>query len=149
MLMKSFRMLFFYFVLFAIIQNNASAQSWNLLGNADATATSKLGTTNSQPVRIFVKDSEKMRIDSQGRVSIGTADPISLLTVRSNGITTPSASYFTGTVPLITGLAQTTTGNGDVVLVMGASSSVQGFPRVIGRKARGNLAAPAIASHRK
>ena len=61
--------------LVAICNLNLSAQTWNLTGNNDATASSKLGTINSQPVRIFVKSSEKMRIDSLGIVSIGTNTP--------------------------------------------------------------------------
>ena len=63
------------FCLTTIFSISASAQTWNLAGNNDATASSKLGTINSQPVRIFVKNSEKMRVDSQGTVSIGSITP--------------------------------------------------------------------------
>ncbi len=56
---------------------------WNLNGNNDATETSKLGTRNSQPVRLFTKNSERMRIDTFGRVGIGITLPIAPLSFSS------------------------------------------------------------------
>ena len=73
--MQQFTRLITTFCLAAFFGLLASAQTWSLLGNNDATASSKLGTINSQPVRIFVKNSEKMRVDSQGTVSIGSTTP--------------------------------------------------------------------------
>ncbi len=135
-------MLAFIFTIIYVV--NATAQNWSLLGNNDATAASKLGTINSQPVRIFVKNAEKMRVDSQGRVGIGISDPLSLLSLRGNG-GTPVPSWLANTFPLITGFAQNTTGNGDIVLGMASSAGV-GFPRLVGRKARGTLIAPTIVN---
>ena len=63
------------FCLTTIFSILTSAQTWNLAGNGDANVFSKLGTTNSFPVRIFVKNSEKMRVDSSGLVAIGTTTP--------------------------------------------------------------------------
>ncbi|MDB5246408.1 MAG: Por secretion system C-terminal sorting protein [Segetibacter sp.] len=118
------------------------AQDWHLTGNSDATATSKLGTINSQPVRIFVKDVERMRVDSQGRVGIGTTSPINALTVKTSG-GTPVANWITGGKPLFVGFGETTSGNSDFILSM-ASNAFNARPVMISRRARGTLAAPAV-----
>lgn len=66
----------FLFILFSSFLNNTvDAQDWRLAGNNDISDASKLGSTNSFPVKIIVKNSEKMRIDSQGIISIGTSVP--------------------------------------------------------------------------
>ncbi len=137
---------YFLIVLISVIffNNATNAQTWNLTGNNDATAISKLGTINSQPVRVFVKNTEKMRVDSQGRVGIGITDPLSLLSVKDIG-GTPVPSWLANTFPLITGFSQNTNGNNDIVLGMASSAGV-GFPRLVGRKARGTLIAPAIVN---
>jgi hypothetical protein len=49
---------------------------WSLAGNSNASATtSKFGTTNAVPLRIYTKNSERMRIDTLGKVGIGTTAP--------------------------------------------------------------------------
>lgn len=58
-----------------LIANNLHGQNWLLNGNADATATSKLGTTNGQPLRLFTNNVERMTIDSTGKIGIGTTAP--------------------------------------------------------------------------
>jgi hypothetical protein len=57
------------------------AQDWKLIGNADATSSSKLGTTNKIPLRIFTNNQERMRLDTQGRFGIGTITPAFTLDV--------------------------------------------------------------------
>ena len=49
---------------------------WSLAGNSNATAASKLGTTNAIPLRLLTKNLERLRIDTAGRVGIGTINPV-------------------------------------------------------------------------
>ena len=76
---------YLFIVLVCITCTHTFAQTWNLNGNADATASSKLGTTTNQPLRFFANSAERMRIDSQGRVSIGSisANASTILQVNS------------------------------------------------------------------
>src|SRR5688572_18186291 len=46
-------------------------QSWNTTGNSNATISSKLGTTNAIPVRLFTNNIERVRVEANGRVGIG------------------------------------------------------------------------------
>lgn len=70
---------------FSLLINGTVAQDWKLIGNADATTASKLGTTNAIPVRIFTANLERMTIDVAGRVGIGATVPASssILEIRS------------------------------------------------------------------
>src|SRR2546423_4221857 len=88
------RKLFFFALLLFIFSNLhiAYAQSWLITGNSD-TVSSKLGTLNSRPLIIITKNGERLRIDTLGRVGIGTSLPASSalldLTSTSRGFLTP------------------------------------------------------------
>ncbi|MCU7548186.1 tail fiber domain-containing protein [Chitinophagaceae bacterium LB-8] len=61
----------------ALIPEDTLAQNtspyWSLAGNSNASATtSKLGTTNAIPLRLFTNNAERMRLDASGNVGIGT-----------------------------------------------------------------------------
>ena len=73
------------------------AQDWHLVGNSDATTSSKLGTTNTIPVRFFTKNLERMRLDTQGRFGIGTTVPQALLDV--NNTAGNQVARFNSTLP--------------------------------------------------
>lgn len=48
---------------------------WSLVGNNNATSSSKLGTTNGVDLRFFTNNGERMRINVAGAVGIGTTAP--------------------------------------------------------------------------
>jgi hypothetical protein len=60
-----------------------AAGKWNLLGNA-LTGSEFLGTTSNDHLIMKTNNIERMRIDSAGKVGIGTANPIAQLHVQSN-----------------------------------------------------------------
>lgn len=120
-----------------IAQNNASY--WSVAGNSNATPSSKLGTTNSTPLRLFTNNLERLRIDASGKVGIGATTPRGKLTVGNGGV--PAAAWVTTAAPVFVSYAETNGGNGDHILAM-ASNTVWGRANMIGRRARGTLAAP-------
>ena len=123
---------------------NAAAQNtapyWSLAGNSNASAASKLGTTNSTPLRLMTNNLERLRIDSAGRVVIGTTTARGKLTVFNNG-SVPGAGWVLSGTPVFTSFGETTGGNADHILGM-ASNTVTARPNIIGRRARGTLASP-------
>lgn len=64
---------------------SATAQNtspfWSLAGNSNANTSSKLGTTNAVPLRLMTKNTERIRLDTLGRVGVGTTTPGYLLDV--------------------------------------------------------------------
>ncbi len=129
--------------------SKAAAQNtspyWSLAGNSNATAASKLGTTNNTPLRLFTNNGERLRIDPLGKVGIGTASPIGKLTVFNNG-STPVSTWTGSATPIFTGFSENKVGNADFILSM--ASNVNARSSVLLRRARGTLAAPvAVAAN--
>ena len=124
----------------AFLSNQLSAQDWHLAGNADATGASKLGTTNSTPVRLFTNNTERMRLDVGGKIGIGTISPTGKLTIQNNG-GAPAGSWVTAASPLLVGLGETSGGNGDFILGMAANTGST-RPVMMGRRGRGTLTSP-------
>lgn len=74
----SFRIITLFVTLFSLQKLAAQNTSpyWSLVGNSNASnTTSKLGTTNNVNLRLFTNNLERMRIDTLGRVGIGTLIP--------------------------------------------------------------------------
>ena len=119
----------------------AFAQSWNLAGNNNATGASKLGTTNSVPLKLFTNTSERMRINTSGKVGIGITNPLNILTVKSGG-STPTALWLNGlNSPVFVGFGETVSSE---FLLAGASNTFNNRAVFQGRRSRGTLAAPLV-----
>ena len=120
----------------------ASAQTWNLAGNADAVAASKLGTTNAIPLNVTTNNATRMTITAAGKIGIGNTAPSNILTVQGSG-GVPSSVWTNAGAPLFVGLGENTVGNADYILGI-ASALPNARPVFIGRRSRGTLAAPAV-----
>lgn len=116
------------------------APFWSLSGNSNAAATSKLGTTNNIPLRLFTNNLERARIDGTGKIGINTTAPKGQLSIQSSG-GAPAASWVTSGVPIFAGFGENTPGNADHILAMG-SNTASARAVFLGRKSRGTLAAP-------
>ena len=131
------------FFFFAVAMK--SEAQWNLTGNANATATSILGTTNAIPLNLSTNNIQRLVIDANGKVGIGIAAPPNVFSVKGSG-GVPSAVWTNAGAPLFTGFGEQTVGNADYILSI-ASSLANARPVFIGRRARGTLAAPTVVSN--
>ena len=74
-------------ILFALIINGRAQNTspyWSLVGNNNATSSSKLGTTNAINLRLFTNNSERIRINTSGLVGINATSPTARLQVNSS-----------------------------------------------------------------
>lgn len=122
----------------------ATAQSWNITGNNNTTALSKLGTTNFIPLNLVTNDQTRVRIDEIGRVGIGTTSPVNILTVQSGG-STPVSSWLNNlNSPIFAGFAEGVSSE----FVLAAANTLSTRRAVIqGRRSRGTLASPAAVQN--
>ena len=132
-------------ILFALISIHISlAQSWNITGNNNATSNSKLGTTNLVPLKFFTNNSQRMILDSLGRVGIGITKPVNIFTVKSGG-GTPAASWLNGlNTPVFVGFGETVSSE---FLLAGASNTAINRAVFQGRRSRGTLASPTAVAN--
>src|SRR5258706_1314830 len=128
------------FLIYANAQN--TSPYWSLAGNSNAVTGSKLGTTNLIPLSFFTNNTERMRIDTGGRVGIGITTPVNILTVKSSGGTPTSSWLNVGSSPVFAGFSEGINGE----LNIGTASSAAAARRAVfqGKRSRGTLAAPAV-----
>jgi hypothetical protein len=74
-----------------------------LAGNSNASASSKLGTTNSVPLRLITKNVARLVIDTAGRIAIGLNTPAARLHVNTSSTTPPLLLQVNGTTKLLAG----------------------------------------------
>jgi hypothetical protein len=70
---------------------------WNLTGNDDASASSKLGTINAIPLNLTTNNVTRLRVQTDGKVGVGTTSPFTQFHVNGfgsfgNGITAANAT---------------------------------------------------------
>jgi len=121
-----------------------SSPYWSLAGNSNATTNSKLGTTNLVPLKFFTNNTQRMILDSLGRVGIGITKPINIFTVKSGG-GTPAASWLNGlNTPVFVGFGETVSSE---FLLAGASNTAINRAVFQGRRSRGTLASPKVVAN--
>lgn len=132
---------FFLVIYFYIISSFHAFSQWTLNGNANATNSSKLGTTNNIPVRLVTNNLERIRIEANtGKVGINSSLPIGRLHVNGGGSVVQS--NWASANAIITAFGENQGGSGDVVVGTAATSA--GVRSVLSlRRSRGTLAAPA------
>ena len=116
-----------YLFLSTIISN---AQSWNISGNSATTATNFLGTTDNKALIFKTKNSERMRIAPDGKIGIGSANPLQKLQVKGNiNIDSGFALYMSNHQILIVNSlnGNTLLGNGITVNSLAKYNTASGF----------------------
>ena len=79
-----------------------TAQNWSLVGNNNATSSSKLGTTNNISLRFYTNNVQRMIINSAaGLVGIGTASPSARLHINSASGKSPLQVQVNGSTKLL------------------------------------------------
>jgi hypothetical protein len=76
---------------------------WSLAGNSNASASSKLGTTNAVPLRLITKNVARLVIDTAGRIAIGLNTPAARLHVNTSATTPPLLLQVNGLTKLLAG----------------------------------------------
>ena len=132
--MKKIFTLSLFAVLFFFCFATKSNAQWQLTGNANATASSFLGTTNAIPLNLTTNNVSRLVIDANGKIGIGTSTPINILTVKGAG-STPAPTWVAAGAPLFVGFGENAVGNADYILAM-ASTSNNGRPVFVGRRSR-------------
>lgn len=128
------------FLAFFILYGFGVQAQWQLNGNADATGSSLLGTTNATPLRIGTGNLERIRVATNGNIGIANSNPAARLTVQGSG-GVPIASWVSAGTPLFSGFGENTVGNADFLISM-ASNTPLARGVFFGRRARGTLNAP-------
>src|SRR5215203_901575 len=107
---------------FQCITAQNTSPYWSLAGNSNTSATtSKLGTTNSIPVRFFMNNVEQGRIHTNGLWAIGSATTDAKLTI------TGAAGKVPFRVRVGTGTKLIVNGNGGVAIGNLAASPANGL----------------------
>ncbi|HEX5154295.1 MAG TPA: T9SS type A sorting domain-containing protein [Parafilimonas sp.] len=98
--MKHKNLLLGFILLF--ITNTNNAQSWLLTGNSGTSANSNfIGTLDSKAFAIRTNNEEKVRILPNGKVGIGTSEPITKLDVKGDLNIKKNAAYHIGGIPVL------------------------------------------------
>lgn len=121
----------------------ANAQ-WSTSGN-NLAGTEKLGSTNSQSLKFYTNNLQRMKLDSLGRLGLGITTPVNLFTLKGAG-STPASSWVTSGSPLVMAFGETTPGNADFALNM-ASATANARGVMVFKRSRGTLAAPAAVAN--
>ncbi|MCE9538483.1 MAG: hypothetical protein K8R85_04590 [Bacteroidetes bacterium] len=69
-----------------IAHSQAPTNSWLLIGNTGTTVANYIGTIDPQPLIFKANDAERMRIDTNGNVGIGTTIPQAKLNVKNGSV---------------------------------------------------------------
>jgi hypothetical protein len=73
MLRQIFFLTLIFSATFLITHAQNTSPYWSLLGNSNASATSKLGTTNSIPLNLITNNATRIKIYENGRVGVGAS----------------------------------------------------------------------------
>jgi hypothetical protein len=94
---------------------------WSLVGNSNATTSSKLGTTNAIPLRLLTNNVERLRVDATGKLGVGTTAPAAPFDLRS---TSGLLARFNGGSQMFMGLYENSTQRGYIGSFAGNAQDV-------------------------